>query len=201
MKKNLLLLFLLIGALSMLLMSTHYFTVENSGILARKALKDTLWYKASFLMHIAGGLIAIALGPFMFINKLLIWKVHRPLGTIYAIAVLISSIAGLLIAQFAMGGLATRLGFSLLALVWGYSLVLSLMKIRQGEVKSHQMWMRINYALTFAAITQRTMLLFAFIPSISFIVVYQLSAWLPWLFNVGLVLIVLQRKSKKQFLN
>ena len=196
-RQFLLIAFFLIGAASMIIMSFQYFTIPNSGILEGKAFKSALWYKAAFLVHIALGIVAILLGPFQLWKPLMEKRrtTHRLLGYIYSVAVLISSITGLVIAQFAMGGLVTQVGFSILALLWFTSLTLALNHIVQGRVQDHQFWMNINYALTFAAITQRTMLLLAFIPTWRFMPIYQLSAWLPWMINLSIVLLLARAKS------
>ncbi len=197
--KRFLISFLLIGAVSMLVMSLHYFSEEDAGILKDKALKDTLWYRMSFLTHIFFGLTAILIGPFQLINRLVQSqpKIHKKLGYVYFIAVAISSLTGFLIAQFAMGGMITRIGFSTLSCIWFISLLIALRKILNGDIKAHRTWMTINYALTFSSLTQRTILLFAFIPSLSFMPVYQLSSWLSWIFNLALVLYFINNKNTK----
>ncbi|MEO1628281.1 MAG: DUF2306 domain-containing protein, partial [Bacteroidota bacterium] len=136
------------------------------------------------------GLTAMALGPFQFVNRLLqnAPRLHRGMGSVYCLAVTGSGATGLVIAQFAMGGLISRVGFSVLSLLWLGSLGMALKKIWAGDVDQHKYWMTINYALTFSSITQRSLLLFAFIPAIPFLPVYQLSAWLPWMVNVAIAL-------------
>lgn len=188
-KKDLFIGFLLIGALSMLFMSFHYLIQENSGILSRKTIKDALWYKITFRLHVSMGILAIFSGPFQFMNKLRIQHLlrHKRLGYIYSTAVLFASLSGLAIAPYSMGGLITAVGFSLLSLLWFLSIIMAVAFVLKGQIQAHKNWMYINYGLTFAAITQRSMLLFALIPGISFMPVYQLSAWLPWMINLCLV--------------
>ncbi|MEL6866436.1 MAG: DUF2306 domain-containing protein [Bacteroidota bacterium] len=194
-RKNLLISFLLIGALSMMIMSFRYFVEDNAGILNGKVIKEQLWYKITFLIHIAMGILAIATGPIQFIDPILRrapW-LHKIIGYGYSLGVLLSGCSGLIIAQYAMGGIITSVGFSSLAIIWLGSLFMALKNILQGKVAAHKAWMTINYALTFSSITQRTILLFAFIPSFSFIVVYQISAWLCWLFNIGVACYIISR--------
>lgn len=198
MKQNKLIIgFLLIGAISMLIMSLHYFSPEASGILKNKLLKDTLWYRFTFCTHIAFGLVAILLGPFQFIDSLVQKRsrIHKKIGYTYSLAVAISSLAGLVIAQFAMGGMITRVGFSCLSIIWFYSLFLALKSVFAGDIVEHEKWMKINYALTFSSITQRTILLFAFLPALSFMPVYQLSSWLSWILNLSIVLFFISKRS------
>ncbi|MEL6638219.1 MAG: DUF2306 domain-containing protein [Bacteroidota bacterium] len=195
-RKNALISFLFIGAGAMLLMSLHYFGPSNSGILKNKVLQDTGWYRLAFFTHISGGLLAILSGPFQFMNRWIQQRpgVHKKMGYGYGLAVASSSLAGLVIAPFAMGGRITQVGFATLATLWFGSLVMAMLKIRAGAVDAHRSWMTINYALTFSAITQRSILLLAFLPSISFMPVYQLSSWLSWLFNLLVVLFFVERR-------
>ncbi|MEL6657264.1 MAG: DUF2306 domain-containing protein [Bacteroidota bacterium] len=198
--KNLLLGFLFIGAISMLAMSLHFFGGEDSGILRNKVVKDTTWYRLSFFTHITFGLVAILAGPFQFIGKLIQKRprLHKGIGYLYSLAVVAASTTGLVIAQFAIGGTVTMIGFSILSILWFGSLVIALRKIYLRDVAAHMRWMKINFALTFSAITQRTILLFAFIPYFSFMPIYQLSSWLSWTFNLTLVLVVLGKKKESK---
>ena len=59
----------------------------------------------------------------------------------------------------------------------------------------HGLYMELSYALTFAAITQRSLLLVPLLTDVPFMPIYQLSAWLPWLLNLGLI--VLARRQKR----
>jgi uncharacterized membrane protein len=200
-RKNLLLAFLLVGAISMLIMSLHYFGSEDSGILLGKSLRTTPWYRISFFTHITAGLFAITLGPFQFSKKLLKrhpnW--HRRIGYGYVVAVTLASFSGLLVAPFAMGGILTQLGFSVLSLLWMTSLYFAVSSILSGNVEQHKKWMTVNYALTFAAITQRTILLFAFLPALDFLPVYRASAWLCWMINLSLVLLYWRVREKRTY--
>ena len=183
---NAFLIFLGIGALSMIVMSIHYFHSEPSGILRGNDMTPISWYRLAFLTHIGGGLVAITTGPFQFIGKLRNKRpqLHRRLGYLYSAAVFSSGLAGLVIAPFSMGGITTAIGFSLLSLLWMISLGKALLTIRAGQINEHRKWMFFNYAFTFAAITQRSLLLFAMLPFFSFMPIYKLSAWLPWMINL-----------------
>lgn len=191
--------FLFIGAVSMIIMSFHYYTNHRSGILADKDISTNLLYRILFLCHVTGGLIAILLGPFQFIGKLIKRKrFHKSIGYAYTSAVVISGLSGLVIAQYAMGGWISSLGFSLLSVLWLVTIALAITKVIAGDVESHRKYMMINYAFTFGAITLRIILLFAFIPGFEFIIVYQCSAWLSWIINLVIVLFVIRRNRKQR---
>lgn len=200
MKKIVLLGFLLVGAIAMIVMSYHYFQFDDIGILKKKDVADRAWYLFALRTHIMLGIVAISVGPFQFINrirtKFSIW--HRRIGYVYMASVFISSISGLVVAPFAMGGAISSIGFSVLAVIWFTITYLGLHKILREQVRGHQKMMYFSYALTFAAITQRTMLLTPIFLEVEFMNVYRLSAWLPWICNL-LIAIYLTGKLKERF--
>lgn len=199
MKKILFIGFLYAGAITMLVMSMHFFQQEASGLLKSKELVTEAWYRWTFKAHILFGIIAIFAGPVQFLEKLRArnLRLHRSIGYVYFISVLISSIAGLIIAQYAMGGIVSTLGFSALAIFWLSTDILAINAIKKKKIAEHQKWMLINYGLTFAAIPQRTMLALALIPGFKFIVVYQFSAWLPWILNTLIAFWIIKKTTPK----
>ncbi len=197
-KKYLVIIFFLAGAITMLVMSLHYFQEDVTGVMKGKVVKDELWYRLSLRAHIFLGLIAILIGPFQFIDSLRIKNrnTHRRLGYVYATSVFLSAMAGLVVAQFPMGGILSRLGFSTLAIFWLISLFKSIKAILSQEILQHRKWMFINYGLTFAAIPQRTLLLLPLALDLDFMNIYRLSAWLPWIMNTAIAIIWHSKSSK-----
>jgi uncharacterized membrane protein len=197
MKRSFLIVFFFIGAIAMLVMSLHFFQQEISGILKYKAVSSNFIFRLCFKSHILFGMLAIFTGPVQFLtylrNKHL--RFHRRMGYVYFVSVLISSVMGLIIAQYAMGGIISTVGFSLLAIAWMGSAVLAIVSIRRKKVTAHKKWMFVNYGLTFAAIPQRTLLLVPLLIDLEFIPIYRLSAWLPWILNT-LIALYLFRKSE-----
>lgn len=170
----------------MITMSSHYLHSDSTGILKRKEIATSFWYLITFRTHVFLGLVAITVGPTQFITSLRSSnkKIHRILGYLYIISVTLSSLAGLVIAPFAMGGVITTIGFSVLAILWFFATMNSVNAIVKGDLYNHQRWSYFSYALTFSAITQRTLLLVPLLTSVPFIPIYQLSAWLPWMLNI-----------------
>ncbi len=197
MRKTAFTIFLFIGAISMVVMSLHYFQSDSTGILKRKEIAESFWYLLTFRTHIFLGIIAISIGPFQFIKKLRVnYKTfHRIIGYIYSISVFLSGLSGIIIAQFAMGGWITTIGFSILSLTWLYTTIMAISAIRGGDVLNHKKWMFLSYGLSFAAITQRTLLLIPLLTEIPFIPIYQLSAWLPWLLNLSIAYSLYKRNQ------
>ena len=199
MKKKLLLGFFIIGAASMLAMSFHYLVNTSTGIMRGKEVAEFTWYLVTFRLHVSFGLIAMITGPFQFLKGIRKSRpnIHRYLGYTYASSIFASSIAGLIIAQFAMGGLITTVGFSTLAILWFLTTYKGIQSILQKDLNSHRRWMYFSYALTFATIPQRTLLLIPLLLEVPFIPIYQLSAWLPWILNLCLAHLIYVKSIQK----
>ena len=81
--------------------------------------------------------------------------VHRVLGRLYGLAILISGASGLWLAATTMAGPVAAFGFGLLAVLWlgttgrGISLAI------RGDRVAHRRWMIRSIALTLAAVTLR----------------------------------------------
>ncbi len=189
--------FLLAGAVSMIVMSLHYFFSTSTGILKQKEIADSIHYIYILRTHILLGLLAILVGPFQFVAKIrLRYKsIHKKIGYVYALSVFTSAIAGFVVAQYAMGGWPTRIGFTLLSILWLTTIVAAIYYAKIGEFAGHKKWMYLNYSLTFASITQRTLLLLPLLTPISFMPIYQVSAWLPWMINLGLAFYFFKRSK------
>ncbi|MEM8965827.1 MAG: DUF2306 domain-containing protein [Bacteroidota bacterium] len=199
MKKKAFITFLVVGAIAMIVMSSHYLYSNTSGILKRKEVASSLWYLLTFRAHVLFGLFAITAGPIQFIKRIRTrnTRLHRVLGYFYFVGVILSSLSGSIVAQFAMGGRITSIGFSILAILWFYATVKSITAIRNGNISDHEKWSYFSYALTFAAITQRSLLLIPLLTGVPFMPIYQLSAWLPWLLNLSIAYLILRFSSER----
>lgn len=184
----------------MIAMSTHYLWQANTGILRSNPATEYWWYVFVFRMHIGLGLIAISTGPFQLIKGLRKRKprLHKSVGYVYLLSVALSSFAGISVAPFSLGGLSTHIGFSVLGILWFSSTFLSLYFILRGDIQAHQRWTYFSFALTFAAITQRTLLLVPLLTACPFMPIYQLSAWLPWMLNLGIAGWVFHRQTPER---
>lgn len=121
-------------------------------------------------------------------------KLHRLLGKIYVVSVLLSSVAGLYVAVFANGGIVSQIGFSFLAIGWFYTTLNAYTTIKKKDVNSHRKWMIRSYALTLAAVTLR--LWMPTLPSllgISSEGAYVIIAWLCWVPNIIIAEIYIRR--------
>jgi uncharacterized membrane protein len=163
--------------------------IRSHGVLQGKSMEtlNSAWYLPAFYMHISFGGLALAIGWIQFSEK---WRarrirVHRSIGKLYMLSVLLSSLAGLFISFYSYGGIITTLGFGLLALSWLFTDIKGYLAIRGLDIVHHRRWMIRNYALAFAAVTLRiylpvsTMLL-----SASFLNAYRIISWACWIPNL-----------------
>lgn len=146
-------------------------------------------------LHVFSSLIALATGPFQFNEKLRNNKIHlhRLVGKIYLICILIGGLSGLYMALFSFGGMISHLGFGLLAVLWIFTGYKAYSSIIRKMVQVHYNWIVINYALTFAAVTLRIGLGLGFASGIPFEVFYPNLAWLCWIPNLIVALMIVRK--------
>lgn len=179
-----------------------YLSFEVHGLLKSKdaALLTVMVYRAAFYTHIILGLVALLIGPFQFSPGLRNRKteLHRNMGKVYIIACLLSGLAGFAIAQYATGGLNTRLGFTGLAIAWLFTTGKAYYHIRIGDIEAHKRWMFRSFALTFSAVTLRIYLGSMLASGVSFITAYHISAWAAWVPNLIAVELIWIRRFRKR---
>ena len=144
-------------------------------------------YFPMLLPHITGGVVAMLIGPWQFVSRLRdrYLNLHRWMGRVYLIAVLIGSTAGMAMATVSIGGLATHTGFGMLAGLWFLTGAMAYRRIRRGDLVGHKQWMIRNYSLTFAAVTLRLWLpFFAGVVRIAPMDAYITVSWLCWVPNL-----------------
>ncbi|WP_456441624.1 DUF2306 domain-containing protein [Psychroserpens sp.] len=177
-----------------------YFIIEEKiGILNSKSellLHDGLW-NIGFYVHITLGGLALLIGWTQFNEKLREknMDLHRNLGKIYLVSVLLSGFAALYIAYFATGGIVATLGFSCLAIIWLYSTIRAYFEIKNRSLRKHQKFMTYSYAACFAAVTLRIWLplLTAFFQD--FLTAYKIVAWLCWIPNIIVAFFIVRQQD------
>jgi uncharacterized membrane protein len=137
-------------------------------------------------VHLAGGLVAIAIGAFQVNARLRsrFLPAHRWLGRTYVVAVVLGGIAGLVLARESFGGLVTHFGFGLMAICWLGTTLNAYRHIRRGDFVSHRAWMLRSYSLTLAAVTLRIYLPLSQMAGIAFEDSYPAISWLCWVPNL-----------------
>ncbi len=99
-------------------------------------------YIVPLRLHIAGGIGALLAGPWQFS----LWlrsralNFHRWLGRFYLLAVLLGSASGLFMSVVSKEGMATHLGFGILAVLSFFTGLQAYRLIRRGQVEAHRQW-------------------------------------------------------------
>ena len=152
--------------------------------------------------HLAGGLVALALGPWLLSLRLRrrALNVHRWMGRTYAIAVLVGGLGGVALAPRSMGGLVTHLGFGMLGVLWLYTTGMAWIRIRAGNQAEHWRWMIRSFALTLAAVTLRIYLPLGSLMQFPFEEAYQAISWFCWVPNLLVAEWVILRRSPPEIL-
>ena len=157
-------------------------------------------WRTAFFIHVYASMWVLFAGFTQFSKRLQKNqpKIHRTLGYIYVVDVLlITGPAGLVMGFYANGGLWSRIAFVLLAVLWIYFTAMALVKAKQKNFKAHRNYMIRSYALTLSAITLRawkygitnTMTL----PPMD---VYRVVAWLGWVGNLAIAEWLIFRQKK-----
>lgn len=170
---------------------------QTFGLLSTKTgalLANTCW-NIGFYTHIVFGGIALLTGWLQFNENLLKKriKLHRLLGKIYVICVLLSAIAGIGIGFWATGGIISAAGFVGLGLVWFGTTLLAYLKIKAHQLEEHRKLMIFSYAACFAAVTLRLWLPTLMAITGDFMLAYKMLAWLCWVPNLLVATLVIKR--------
>ena len=158
-------------------------------------------WRTAFFIHVYASMWVLFAGFTQFSRKLLREKpkLHRTLGYIYVVDVLlITGPAGLIMGFYANGGLFSRIAFVTLAILWIFFTAMALIKAKQKKFKEHRNYMIRSYALTLSALTLRawkygitnTMA----IPPMD---VYRIVAWLGWVGNLLFAEYIVRTKIRK----
>lgn len=156
-------------------------------------------------VHIACASVALLIGPAQFATALRTRfnRLHRTLGRIYLIAVVLGGAAGLILAPVNEAGFVGFFGFGALAVLWVFTAVKAYRSARTRDFRSHQAWMIRNFALTYAAVTLRiwlgllvaTHLLLGLEGAMTFANAYAAVPFLAWLPNIVVAEIMIARRG------
>lgn len=140
----------------------------------------------AFWSHLGGSWLALAAGPLQLNGRLRSRAIglHRWLGRAYVIAVLVGGTGGLVLALFSSEGIATHLGFGVLAVAWLFCTIQGYRAIRGGDDITHRAWMIRSFALTFAAVTLRIILPLELASGVPFPIAYRIVSWACWVPNL-----------------
>ena len=156
-------------------------------------LKDQLW-RIFFMLHVSFGGLSLLIGWIQFIQKVRLQKpsIHRIVGFVYILSVLISAISGIYIGIYANFGIISSLGFISLGIVWLLTTILAFIEIKKGNINAHQKWMIFSYAACFSAVTLRI-----YLPLLNMLfdgdIAYSTVAWLCWVPNMAVAYLIVRK--------
>ena len=148
--------------------------------------------------HFITGGLALAVTPLQLSKKFrsLSKNLHRSVGMLYVLCVMIGGMTGLVMALNASGGWVAKLGFFNLAVVWLVTTMVAFYYALKGDISKHRRWIYRSVAVTAGAITLRLFLgLGLGVLQLPFLTVYVPSAWLCWILNLMLCEWILHRKK------
>ncbi|MDF1667148.1 MAG: DUF2306 domain-containing protein [Planctomycetota bacterium] len=152
---------LLIALIFLTIASTfHYYgPAENIGFFFDKGeLSVTPLWRTAFYLHVSTSMLCLVCGPLLVSNLLLkkSKRVHRILGWAYVGTLFCwAAPSGLVLAIYAMGGLAGKLGFLTIWVLWIVTTAKGVQAVRRGQIDKHIVWMIRSYALTLSALSFR----------------------------------------------
>ena len=109
--------------------------------------------------HLSGGILALVIGPFQFWtkfrNKYL--KVHRLMGKIYLVAILIASLSSIYMAwnTAIQVHFTWALSLQILSFTWIITAFMAYRAIKNHRIQQHKEWMVRSYIVTFVFVAFR----------------------------------------------
>lgn len=141
---------------------------------------------ALFLLHVGGGVVALAIGIWQFMPRTRRSSWHRLAGRAYVIACILGGIGGFFLALGSTAGFVAQTGFGLLAVLWIAATWKAYSAIRARDIAAHRIWMWRSYGLTAAAITLRIILPVGSIAGVPFELLYPFTAWACWISSLAI---------------
>ena len=150
------------------------------------------------LMHVSAAPVALAVGAFQFMPRIRRnhRALHRWLGRLYAVAILVGGIGAMGISLNAIGGLWAQVGFSALGIAWMGSTAIAIWMAMNKRFAEHRVWMLRSFALTFSAVTLRLQLVGFEISGLPY---EQSSVWLAftcWVPNLLVAEILIRTRPR-----
>jgi hypothetical protein len=161
-------------------------------------IEHALDRRVLLLMHVSAAPVALAVGAFQFMPRIRRnhRALHRWLGRLYAVAILVGGIGAMGISLNAIGGLWAQVGFSALGIAWMGSTAIAIWMAMNKRFAEHRVWMLRSFALTFSAVTLRLQLVGFEILGLPY---EQSSVWLAftcWVPNLVVAEILIRTRPR-----
>ena len=150
---------------------------------------DVKWF---LLGHVAGGILAILVGPLQFWdnfrnNNL---KIHRKLGMMYLLSIVIASISATFLAWNTAIKISWSWAISLqgLAVAWMFTISMAFLHIKNKNINDHRKWMMRSYVVTFGFVVFRFIMDLPYIQALgSFPEIAPTVGWIAWVLPLGVL--------------
>lgn len=174
---------------------------EHFLTLTPQALGKYFTLKWILIAHITAGGGALILGLVQFWPKLrnYSWKIHRIIGVLYLLAVLLSSLCAVILAFTTAYAVNWAYAFSLQiwVSVWISATIIAYYSALKRKFKLHKEWMVRSYIVTLAFIISGLSLKIPFILSLgSFAEISPSFFWMGWSVPLYIYEIILSSKGK-----
>lgn len=177
--------------------------------LAKHYAGQSAWIRAALIVHASSGGLALLLVPVQTLAAVRRrWPLaHRMAGRVAVGLMLVASVSGLIIAQVSYARWSGRIGFSALALAWGWSAVRTVKTAQAGNLRAHREWATRCLAVIYAAVTLRLWLLVMIgvqrpiddtAAQVAFDRVYPIVPFLSWIPNVLVAEWVIRRRRRRR---
>ncbi|HEX4739859.1 MAG TPA: DUF2306 domain-containing protein [Caulobacteraceae bacterium] len=183
------------GAVAVGLVSYRYLLPGAPGA-APPILANSFARYGFLTIHAGFAATALILGPFQFLRRVRLTRpaLHRWTGRTYVVCCLAGGAAGLVLAFGARTGPVSTAGFGSLAVLWVTATSLAWRAALVRRFAEHRRWMIRSYAMTFAAVTLRIYLPFAFLSPWGYDNAYRAISFLAWVPNVIVAELYLRRR-------
>lgn len=177
-----------------------YFSLnDKTAFLALKqgVIHNHVW-RSAFYIHVFSSCFLLLAGFTQFSNKILkVHKsVHRYIGKMYVLILLfVSGPAGFIMSLYANGGVYSRIGFTLLSVLWLTFTALAWYYVIKRDFKKHREFMILSFSLTCSALTLRLWKYgIAYTLQPAPMDLYRVVAWLGWVPNLLLGIWIIRKK-------
>jgi uncharacterized membrane protein len=149
--------------------------------------------------HIILGIVAIIIGPFQFIpsfrNKNI--HLHRLLGKIYLVCVVLGGITGMYLSLTSQVNLGYKFGLMAMSFFWASTGLMAFFSIKKRKIELHKEWMLRSYTITFTAFVFTRLIIDVLQPLkiAEPVDIYALSVWSSWVIPLLILEMVIQGKK------
>jgi Predicted membrane protein (DUF2306) len=155
------------------------------------------WPRRDWLLtHIAGSGLALVIGPFQFWSGLRRRSmiVHRWIGRLYVVGVLIGGAASFYLASHAGQGPTFGISLGALGVAWWTTTGMAYLAIRLRQVSQHKEWVVRSYVVTFTFVTARVLAELGILPSLGRDP-FATLVWLCWSVPLLVTEVILQGRK------